>query len=258
MLNAIKFIASPETTTPTPQYSIANGSFESPSTFIFSPTMRWKRENADVNPSIATRESEDTFAVGFKETIRFATDTSSPWKWRRIVFSMYGTEIWQYPLATGAYTRVLPADNGNTLTNGPRRVWMQLDGATTDTAERLFVRQNVYQHLFAGELNVDWSNPFTAPIDANKVKLISDSTTSITSPNDAGTLKIVKRWHPFRKRIIYEDDTIGKQTSSHGWSAASRQSYGDIYIMDMFLNADDAGANNLSFGSDATYYWHER
>ena len=103
MVTAIKFLDSTDVLTPTSQYQITTAGF-SPSVFIFSPTMRWKRDVDSALPTKASREKEETFAVGFKEKIRFATDTSSPWLWRRICFSMYGVDLWQYPTASGTYT----------------------------------------------------------------------------------------------------------------------------------------------------------
>lgn len=257
MVSAMKFLNSPDVITPFTQHVITNGGFQ-PSVYIFSPTMRWKRTVDTALPSMSTREKEETFAVGLKEKLRFATDTSSPWLWRRICFSMYGTDIWNYPTAVGAYTMKLPAIDGNTVSDGPYRIWMELDSTTTDTPERVFIRGNLYNHVFRGLQNVDWSNPFTAPIDSHKVKLWSDTTTRIASSSDSGQLRILNRWHPIRKRLVYEDIEEGKSTVVAGWSTSSRMSMGDYYVIDMFINAGDDGTNNLSFGSDASYYWHER
>lgn len=257
MVPALKFLDSIVVVNPFSQHTITNGGF-SPTVYIFSPTMRWKRDVDSSLPSTSTREKEETYAVGFKEKLRFATDTSSPWLWRRICFSMYGTDIWNYPTSAGAYSQLLPAVNSNDYPNGAYRVWMQLAGTTTDTPERTFIRGNLYNHIFRGLQNVDWTNPFTAPIDSYKVRLWSDKTTRIASSSDAGQFRILDRWHPIRKNIIYEDIESGKETNPSGASVQSRRSMGDYYIVDMFLNAGDDGENNLSFGCDSTYYWHER
>nr|UBJ26206.1 capsid protein [Red panda feces-associated genomovirus] len=257
MVTAIKFLDSTDVLTPTAQYQITTAGF-SPSVFVFSPTMRWKRDVDSSLPSNSIREKDENFVVGLKEKLRFATDTSSPWLWRRICFSMYGVDLWQYPTAPGAYALKLPAVDANTIPTGAYRVFMKLDGTDTDTPERVYIRGNLYTHIFRGLQNVDWSNPFTAPIDSNKVKLHSDTTTRIASSSDSGQFRILNRWHPIRKNVIYNDIENGKATEPNGWSVESRKSMGDYYIVDMFLNAGEDNENNLSFGSDATYYWHER
>lgn len=229
-----------------------------PSIYIWSPTMRLKRSDPASLPSDTSRETDICFPVGVSETIRFATDTSATWLWRRICFSMYGVEAFDAGSSEGGLpNRYLPANDGSTV-DGVFRATMQIQSSQIASAEQQLIRDNLTELIFRGRENVDWFNSFTAKVDTNRVKVWYDHTTKLASGNDNTYLRTLKRWHPIRKTLIYDSDEVGKQQLSSYYSANIRRSMGDYYIMDMFMNANANGEDNLSFGVDSVYYWHER
>lgn len=228
--------------------------------FVFSPTMRSKRDDPSSMPAQSTREITDCYARGFAETIRFATDSSSPWMWRRLIVSFYGVSTWTYPTGPGSAGISLPANDANITGQGHYRIWQQLlpDIAGPELPQQQAVRNAFIEKVFQGTLNIDYDSVFTAKPDTESVRVHYDATSQISSSSDAGKLKIVRRWHPISKRIIYDDRESGKTDPPRMYAKENRSSNGDVYIIDMFISLSPNEGNNLSFGSDAIYYWHER
>lgn len=229
-----------------------------PSIYIWSPTMRLKRTDAASLPSDATREKDVCYPVGVSETMRFSTDTSATWLWRRICFSMYGVEQFDAGSSEGGLpNRYLPANDASTV-NGVYRATLQIQASQPAAPQQTLIRNNLMELLFRGRENVDWFNSFTAKVDTNRVTLWYDRTTRLSSGNDNVHLSTQKRWHPIRRTLIYDSDEVGKQQLTAYQSAANKRSMGDYYIMDMFMSANPDGEDNLSWATDSVYYWHER
>jgi len=259
MLTAVR---SPGDTTVTSvvQFNIPALGF-TPHVFIFSPSMRFKRSFDSELPTDMSREDDEVFYVGFNERLRFATSDSSDWRWRRIVFAAHMPYVWQFRDPTGLPTQSqYPMNNGEADAGGYRRVFQRVEPATlaTDPVMAGLIMTQLYTVVFRGSRDVDWSNPITASVNTQKIRVLHDRTTRIASNSDAGVQLITKRWHPVRKSIIYDDTEDGKDVLPQPVSSSALRSFGDVYVMDIFQCVNDSEGVNLSIGSDATTYWHER
>lgn len=225
-----------------------------PSTFIFSPTMRFLAFTDGVNNNDNARTKQDTFARGFKETLRFATSDGNEWKWRRICFSYKAAQA-DFQVPTFSTARLPFAFDP--VATGYRRLFSRIDGGTLST-QQLQTRDAIYNRVFAGRQNLDWTDPMTARTDPLAVKIWYDKVTSIRSGNDISSLLIAKRWHPMNKNLIYQNEDSGKTILDSPVSETGNGTMGDYFIMDIFYTAPSDDGVLLSIGSDATYYWHER
>lgn len=230
-----------------------------PHAFIFSPTMRYRRANAAITPSNMTREKDDLYFRGFKETLRFATSDSSDWRWRRIVFMAPGFD-WALQDEDDLIRTFYPMNNGEIEDNGYKRVFMRLEPSALTplptVTDRLQTR--VYNTIFRGLRNQDWSNPMTAQTDARSIRVLSDKTRPIKSSSDAGTQLITKRWHAVNKNLEYNMLEGGKGSVQNPQVRDHIGSFGDMYVLDFFQCVSDDESVTLSIGSDAMIYWHER
>lgn len=230
-----------------------------PHAFIFSPTMRYRRANAGITPSNMTREKDDLYFRGFKENLRFATSDSNDWRWRRIVFMALDWD-WSLQDQNDLIETFYPMNNGETEAEGYKRVFMRLEPSLITplptVTERLQTR--VYNLLFRGLRNQDWSNPMTAMTDSRSVRVLYDRTTPIKSSSDAGVQLITKRWHPVNRSLSYNVLEGGKGSVQNPQVRADIGAQGDMYVLDFFQCVTDDETSNLSIGSDAIIYWHER
>lgn len=254
MLTAYRSI--PNNTVISPQFLISATGLQC-QTFIFSPTMRWGSQQTDKFEQINTRSSQESYVRGFKERLRFVTSDGNPWTWRRICFSYYDSEsdFKFFDTSDDTEKDYPPFTYDNVY--GYHRLWMRLNGPATTIQENK-VRGDVYSHVFRGKTGIDWTSELSAPTNPLAVKIWYDKTTTIRSGNEQSTMKFVPRWHSIGKRLIYSDrDAGGGQDNSYS-SETSRVSMGDYMILDIFASAPNDEGVQLSIGSDATYYWHER
>lgn len=225
--------------------------------YVFSPTMRWQSRIQEKFDQDNQRANNDTFASGFKERIRFITSDGNPWVWRRICFSYYDAEAdFKFFDTSDDTEHDYPPFHYN-VTNGYRRLWQRINGPAPSIKE-IAVRDHLYEHVFAGTRNVDWSSEISAPTNSRAVKIWYDKTTRIVSGNELSTIRNVTRWHPIKKRLIYQNRDQGGAEENNYLSQTSRSSMGDYIVMDIFHGSPADSNVQLSIGSDATYYWHER
>jgi len=225
--------------------------------YVFSPTMRWQSQLTGKFDQDNTRATNDTFASGFKERLRIITSDGNPWIWRRICFSYYDAETDFKFFDTSDDTEKDYPPFNYTAGNGYRRLWLRVNGPTP-TIQEQSVRDALYQHVFAGTRNVDWSTEISAPLNSRAIKIWYDRTTRIASGNQQSTVRNFTRWHPIKKRLVYQNRDDGGAQENNYLSETSRQSLGDFMVMDIFQGAPSDPNVQLSVGSDATYYWHER
>lgn len=187
---------------------------------------------------------------GVKENIRLELQTNHAYLWRRICFTFVGSELitdltdgtqyalWQETTAgfVRAVTQLLPSI-APTLT-----LWNQLADV-----------------LFKGQVNQDWTELITAPLDNSRVVPRYDKTVRLTTGNDVGKMLDVKRWHPMNHNLVYNDDEAGGTKITPYLSVNTRRSMGDYYIIDIFdTGTTGDGADTLTYTPEATLYWHER
>jgi len=196
----------------------------------------------------ATRSATEVYFKLISEKIEIQTDTASPWLWRRIVFAFQGSDEF---LDIGDDSVPTPTLLG---TNGYARFTADLYSDSDSAA----VNNTLVNVLFAGKVGVDFVNAMTAPINTQRVKLLYDRTIPIRSGNEQGTIKQFKRNHWIKKRIVYADQEDGGGLDGSEHSAPTRNSFGDVFIYDLFEAAQLADGDKLFFEPQATVYWHER
>ncbi|AGU67652.1 capsid protein [Blackbird associated gemykibivirus 1] len=205
--------------------------------------------HSDINDQ-STRTAQRCFIRGVQERIRMYTSTSLPWEWRRIVFAFKGTAIM---LPIGSAFTPYYADSSS----GWRRYALNLT-ATTSTSDQIASANNLLGFMFRGRIGQDYFDPLTAITDTNIVKIMSDRTRRIASSNNSGTQKVYKLWHPVNKTLVYSDSEDGDEEDAGFLSTPGRPGCGDIYVVDIFKPHPSASTDILSFGPEASLFWHER
>lgn len=250
----LSFYGDARESNPTAQGPIVIPASDGGSCIAWMPSVRLPAENpALAQPTVfdsSTRTSTEIYMRGLKERIEIQTDSSEPWRWRRIVFSFFGKDILQYAgIASSEMGRL------DLLTsNGYARFNAKLSPSADVVVNSVHSQLN--NKVFKGRLNIDYDNVMNAKTDSNEVKIWYDRTRMITSGNDSGVLKQYHLWHSFNSKFIYDDFEFGGETAGRGFSASNRNSMGDVYVVDYFEPLSATG--NLRFWPNASLYWHER
>lgn len=221
--------------------------------YMFPWIATWKNNGGTTTVyDQAGRTSTTCYMRGLKEKISISTSDGTQWLWRRICFTMKGSQL--YGLSKTGYTFA-----GASAAQGDLRVvndvYNGADGAT--------IRTNIVDLIFRGGFGMDWNNVFTAPLDPTRITVKYDKTVSIQSGNQAGRNVVYNRWHPMNKNLVYDDDENGKETEPAGNSTRGKAGMGDYYVIDLFLSGNpitSTGDNisRLSFTPESTLYWHEK
>lgn len=214
----------------------------------------------------AARQSKEVFWKGFRDQLVIQSDSSYPWEWRRIVFSVKGG-----PNATGLPAEIyipeiqLDVSGENPVTGS---------GEPTNPAILLGVRragrkmvsmtpaqiQNFTNGLYKGVRTIDFDTGYgmllTSALDKENVRIHSDVTRSIKSGNDAGVMRKFDIYQPLNKKMIYGDQESGSMLTNTTY-AASNSPLGDVYVFDLFVQLQGApGA--ITVAGQGTAYWHEK
>lgn len=227
---------------------------------VFSPSQRRPFVPTVPFPSYFTsgRTAQYTYAKGYKERVTIGISGPGSILWRRMVISFKSD-----PLA------------------GPNATWTQVGGTILDMASGTSTApdyrraisnkftfaggsfaNNVMNLIFKGNLSQDWSDPATASLDTQFVKVHSDK--SIVLNPGTGTTAgsaIYKRkfWLPLNSNMIYADDEAGSGDTPSTWAAGGRVGMGDVYVIDyMRKSLGGDTATTWQFNPEGTYYWHER
>lgn len=209
------------------------------------------RQHAILNtPDDAQRTSKSTFARGYKEKLTISCRSGGVWRWRRIVFTFKGDDLYQDP--SGVWRRPwldfssVPSNSGNM-----RRAIQLLGGDQYAT---------VRQYLYDGTEGVDWNSEFTAKVDPTNITLLSDRTTVFNPGNETGMTKTYNLWYPLNKTLTYDDEENGQAGNSSYVSVKSKIGMGDLYVYDVctLVIAPTTGTAQMIFAPEGTYYWRER
>lgn len=225
---------------------------------IFSPTamdLINAAGNAGAAAEQAVRTSTTAFMRGFSEKIRIQTSSGIPWFWRRITFCSKRPQILDRFQATDSPTQL---NSGHTslldTSNGLERLYLNLIQNASDNTINA-----IYDLIFKGTRNRDWTDVLTAPLDTSRIDVKSDWSTTIKSGNQAGTVRDFKKFYPMNKNIVYDDDEQGDGEASSYQSVQDKRGMGDYYIMDFFYTGTGGSTSDLlQLTSTSTMYWHEK
>lgn len=253
--NMLSAVFMPGTSRPTlGAITATSGGFRS----LFCPTARQLAPGVDAGMSM--RQSQTTYAVGYKERLQVDVSGGGVWKWRRIVFAYKGGNALWRGTDTEDWTEPFFSKSVKSEPNDPTPL-------APDMARVIAVPTNK-QHLairdllWDGSEGLDWASEFTAKVDTKRVRLLSDKTYSFNPGNESGTSRSYNLWYPLRKNIVYDDTEIGGNAFGVGsvTSVQSKLGLGDVYIYDIVENmvkSKDTG-EAFRFSPEGTYYWHER
>lgn len=227
-----------------------------PYALLWQPTHRNRYTPINNNPtnSSAARNSTTCFFVGIKESIDLSTTNGQAWLWRRIVFTYKGLLIPATNYRDYATREVELSDESKLLQRPNTSLPAPL---TSDLYEKIFRGRGSNTN---GLIPKDWINNITAPIDTTQITPLYDKTMSIRSGNNLGCNFTVKRWHPIRKNIVYDDEEDGTEVIGSPNSTQGKPGCGDVYILDLISGngVDDVTTGSFYFNPVSTVYWHER
>lgn len=215
--------------------------------FLFSPTARNKESSSGSGVTIddeSSRTSSLIFAKGYRERVSLQSNTALPWTWRRIVFTMKGTDSLFNPAGSSAPGQFVQTSNGYA------RLANEMGSTQLQTLEGI---------LFDGFKGNDWFTNLNAKTDNSLVTVLSDRTILVKPETTAGTVKNMTFYYPFEKNLQYFEDEDGGDTSSSAWSTTGKPGMGDVLIFDAFVPRDNSAfADHLLVDFQATFYWHEK
>jgi hypothetical protein len=187
------------------------------------------------------RQSQTCFMRGYAETVKLNLQDGNPWEWRRICFTMKGAALL----------------NAASASDGIR---VQLDpmGYTRPVSPiTLNLRTVLHNLIFKGDVARDWSSPFTAKLDTQRITVKYDKTMTLNPGNPEGMIRNFKMWHPMNANLVYQDDESGTDIIKNEFSTLGKAGMGDFYVYDMFV-AGGSPAADLLIQMGATLYWHEK
>lgn len=184
------------------------------------------------------RWKEDIYLTGYKERVDIAS--SGPFLWRRCVFWSY----LQIDSAIGRRTQSTRA--------GPYYTRQMTPIVNTEALRNAF---------FEGTSGVDYTpqNLHMAPLNRRALDVVMDKTYRFTGQSDNVT-RLSQRKHYFPGgRIQYNDLQVGSIGEGSPWSVPSRTSKGNLYILDIFSDAN-LSSNSVTPGvvtCSGKLYWSE-
>nr|QXN75546.1 MAG: capsid protein [Genomoviridae sp.] len=213
--------------------------------FLFAATARQKISNASTKSSVsdtASRTASTCYMRGLKERWDISTTSGTPWKWRRIVFTLKGTAAVFADLATE-----------------PIVVRDPVNGYLRPITNLLTNRATLESYIFRGTTGIDWNDHMIAPLDNDRVTVLHDSTKLLNAGNERGVTRTNKYWHGFNKNLEYDDDEVGGTETNNSFSTLGKKGLGDVLVADFVSPAQGSLTTDRMFVKVAsTLYWHER
>lgn len=194
----------------------------------------------------STRTASLCYMVGLKENIQIQVANGLPWQWRRICFNYKGGQTLNgtIPSGSASFSPSIETSAGYTR---------PINGLN-QTQQTPF-----FGLLFQGVSGLDWSDPFTAKVDTERISLKFDKTCTIASGNEEGVIRRYDRWHKMGHNLMYDDDESGGSMVPSFASVTSKVGMGDYWVIDMFKpRVGSATSDQLLFNCESTLYWHEK
>lgn len=191
----------------------------------------------------AVRTRSECYMRGLREQIQIQTNSGMPWTWRRVCFTLKGSDLRSNVVANVQWT--------NTGVNGMNRL---VNNAATTS-----VGQAIVNLIFDGNTGTDWSTVFACKTDNQRITVKYDKTRTLNAGNTQGTVRNYNLWHPMNSNLHFDDDESGDGMSSNQFSVTSKRGMGDYYIVDIISSGTAGGTGDaLSFQPQSTLYWHEK
>lgn len=191
-------------------------------------------------PLAVGRHRSTIFFKGIKERVQIKTNSSAPWEWRRIVFSVK-TNLFgdSFDPATALYWRRTG------------------DGYKRMIADAPLV--TLYGRIFKGADQSDWIDPQIAALDRDRITVHYDKKRTINAGSAGGVTRHFPIWHGFNKNFKYDDVEDGGNIGTSPFCSEGKYGLGNVYIVDLFACGLGSGAEDeLEFTPSTTMYWHEK
>ena len=184
----------------------------------------------------AHRNSQEIFFVGVKE--RLDPYAVFPFVWRRVVFWTH-QRFEQFRTIEGL---------------GGTRFRLGVTYGVSDLSAF-----DIQELMFKGSAGVDWdtTRPIDARLDTQRIRVVSDRKVNFNPNSEQGRYSLFKRWHPIRRKIIYDQQENGDDmTQIIGRLCLLRVvAICTLWISLGFLRVGSGAAARLSIQS--TVYWRE-
>lgn len=216
---------------------------------LFCPNARPMDSDGVYKDEPQARTKSATYARGYKEVTTYRVTGGIPWRHRRIVFTMKGLPALLLSATAPLVGNFTPDFYYLTTSLGIVRQTNVLDNSKVQTLTNL---------IFRGAQAADWFSPFNAKTDTTRISVVSDKTVHFNPGNSNGQVKLMKRWIPLNKRLVYGDDEQNASLNTTPFSTQGKQGMGDVFIVDFYQSTATDSAQGLSVNHEGTYYWHEK
>jgi len=206
--------------------------------------------------STAARSAHTVFWRGIQENISLKTDTSDPFTWRRIVVELDTPP----PDSVVPFAKYVSRSDDPAFGGVPAQPSLGMFGVHSyfRTGVLLTDTENsaLQDALFRGVRDIDWVDATLASVD-RQYRVLYDKTRVYRSPNDAGTIRRQKLWHPLNRNCEYEDAERGAVTAGAEFPTLSRHGLKNIFVWDQF-NTLPSGTMVIQLQYVSKRYWHEK
>jgi len=213
--------------------------------FLWAATARTNEQAPGIpvgSSDDSSRTSTTCYIKGLRERIDIAANSARPWLWRRIVFTMKGTNN-TFITESGANFFVLTSNGYARLVN---------DMTNTQRLQAQAI-------VFDGTRGADWNDIYNAKTDGTLITVKSDTTMIIKPKTTAGDILNKSFYYPFEKNLVYGDDEFGGAIGQTAWSTQGKPGMGDVLVYDMITaGTGSTSSDSLSLNFSATLYWHEK
>lgn len=171
--------------------------------------------------------------------------------WRRVVFLAKTPEIQgNFPAST--------IDFESSEDGYMRPMW----NFQSTTATAMDARAALFNYIFEGTEDRDWTNAFAANLSSKRITVVSDKLRVLSGDTGHGHFWTYKGWFPINKNIVYKDREDGGPDQDFKdvdpWSTEGKPGAGNLFVMDLYACAAGKVTDELTVHNKGVYYWHEK
>lgn len=214
---------------------------------LFIPSAR----NFSNQASPYARNSSTIFLRGYRDRVTVTVSGGSSWSWRRTVFFLKG------PVLRNFFLDNSQGEQYDTLGASAGGVPARAIGPMVDQIATL-----IRDYIYRGVQDVDWYDPFNAPLNRDRISVLSDRLITLNPGNESGLTRTYRFWSPVNKNLVYDGFENSESRVSNPYSTDGLPGVGDLYIFDQVrMDTPNSGSTvspTLRFSPEGVFYWHER
>lgn len=197
------------------------------------------------------REKADVYMKGYKESYHWIFADATPWRHRRILFTLKGSALLTFAATSGSTDA--QANFRMWSEQAPRGWTRTMNNIAGTNAGSKFVA-----YMFEGINNTDWRDIFTAKVDSTHITLLSDKIRYMKSDNDTVHSHVHHTYQPLEKRFVYADEEAGDNSNDNLAHVDSKIGMGDLYVVDLIACVNPGTGIQAQVDVSSTLYWHEK